>query len=205
MITGSQPLSEGVPYRLNELADLIGRARPTVDRYAAKYLFSRTTVMHKGKKVSAVVLTGENIRQLMEALQQDHNDDRNPVMTGDVVMGLQQGDDPLQRDHVYEKLMLESKLEAAKEKIDELKALLLEQKTMYEKQLAGKDDHISTLKTSMVMMEQLKRYGALDASPSKPGPLARFGQWLGGFRKSSQPAASYQQIDPVEEGRQVYT
>lgn len=202
MITGSLPISEGVPYRLNELADLIRRARPTVDRYAAKYSFERTTVNYKGKQVSAVILSAENIQQISEALQQDLDGDRNPVISGlptDDGKVLQQGCDVLQRDHDQMVILLESKLEASQEKVADLKALLLEQKAMYDRLIEAKDSEISTLKTSMVMLEQLKRYGALDATPSKSGPLARLGQWISGLGRPSKPAASYQQIDPVME------
>ncbi len=202
MITGLPPISEGIPYRLNELADLIGRARPTVDRYAAKYFFERTTVTYKGKQVSAVILSAENIQQISKALQQDLDGDRNSVINElptDDEGALQQGYEALQRDHDQKVILLESKLEASQEKVADLKALLLEQKAMYDRLIESKDSEISTLKTSMVMMEQLKRYGALDATPSKPGPLARLGQWLNGFKKPSKHAAAYQQIDPLVE------
>lgn len=202
MITGSLPLNAGVPYRLNELADLIDRTRPTVERYAKRFSFEFTTVEYKGKQVAAVVLTPENIEQIATLLQQGDDGDRDPVTTSlepDVTTRSQQDHDPWQGDYNSTNVVLSAKLEAAQEKIDSLNAKLIEQKTLYERLVSAKDNEISTLKTSMVMMEKLKRYGALDATPSKPGPLARLGQWLSGLAKPSQPAASYQQIDPLVE------
>jgi hypothetical protein len=116
----------------------------------------------------------------MIPLQRDRNPvikgDRKPFITSDTV-----------------------RLEAAHEKITALQTRLDEQKAMFERLIASKDNEISTLKTSMVMMEQLKRYGALDVGERKPGKLAQLSQWLAGFRKPSAPAASYQQIDHVVE------
>ena len=202
MITGSLTLRDGVAYRKNQLAALIGRTRPTVERYAERFSFEETTVSHKGKQVSAYILTPENIEQIATALQQDRDVDHDGLVNGlqpDVVTHSQQDHDLGEGDRDPYITELELKLEAALQRIDDLKASFDKREELYKKLVSSKNDEISTLKTSMVMMERLKRYGALDVGERKPGPLARLGQWLGGFGKHSKPAASYQDIEPLSD------
>lgn len=201
MITGSLPIHEGVPYRINELAEIINRSRPTIERYSKRFSFKNTTVEYKGKTVSAVILTAENIEQIATALQQGDDLDRDPIVIGDrlrVTNPLQPDNDPDQADH-HRIDMLSSKLEAAQEKINDLQARLSEQKNVYDKLIESKDSEISTLKTSMVMMEQLKRYGVLDVGERKTGALARLGQWIKGLSRHGNPKSTYQTIDPQVE------
>lgn len=203
---GEHPLviAPGV-YRVSQIAETFRVSRSSINRYIAKLNIPVGDVEYQGKFVKGVSVDEAAIR----GIEQLVNQGCGQSLTGLVNHGLSDNDGEQSMDnHLFRSDLLEakSKLEEARQKIDDLNAKLIDQKAMYErlidsnnKLIKSKESEITTLKTSMVMIEQLKRYGALDATTSKPGPLARLGQWLNGFKKPSKPAATYQQIDPLVE------
>lgn len=83
-----KPLLEpGKEYRLNELAEIVGKTRTTIDRYIERFQLKVTTTIYMGKTVQAVILTEQNIDQILNLNQviekTTSNVQSTEVITGD--------------------------------------------------------------------------------------------------------------------------
>ncbi len=158
------PLTEGKPYRINQLVALLGKSRPTIEKYIERFSVERTAIEHNGKTVQAVVLTAENIRQITGGSQRVDQGDHDPVANVDSVAS-----------HA-----LDERLRAAEERIESLKALLEERQRLID----SKESEINTLKTSLLILErnnqQMLQGKQIELIPASSGGsvMGKLKNWL---------------------------
>ena len=141
-------LQPGKEYRLNELADLIGKTRTTIDRYVERFNIKMTTIIHLGKQVQAAVLTEENIRQILELnpdVETLGDNVGDHLFKPSVATLLKQDDNLLQQvESLREKLHL-----------TELERAVMQEKLIgVERELRRADEQIETLKQSNLTLDQ---------------------------------------------------
>lgn len=135
------PLTDGKPYRINQLVEMLGKSRPTIEKYIERFSLERVTVEYGGKTVQAVVFTAENIKQIMGRLQTVDQVNHEPSVNDY---------EPTRNPDAREPAVYDERLRAAEDRIEGLKALLEER----QKLIDSKENEIATLKTSLLILER---------------------------------------------------
>jgi predicted RNase H-like nuclease (RuvC/YqgF family) len=157
-------LSPGT-YRIQELSERLGVARTTAERYIERFSIPTTETNFQNRKVKALILDGENIQKILSLLDKgtSHSGEKNPNQSSRLST-LEQ-----------EKTMLENELQAAKQRIEDLKSVLDER----ERLVTSKDSEISTLKTALMIVERANKDKPIELIPAQSsGLLGKIRQWF---------------------------
>jgi predicted site-specific integrase-resolvase len=160
-------------YRIQELSERLGVARTTAERYIERFSIPTTETNFQNRKVKALILDEETIQKILSLA------DKGESRTSDTRSSQSSENNPNQSSRLSElereKALLESELQAARQRIEDLKSVLDER----ERLVMSKDSEISTLKTALMIVERANQDKPIELITSQPfGLLGKIRQWF---------------------------
>lgn len=171
----SPVLSPGT-YRIQELSEKLGVARTTAERYIERFSIPTAEIHFQNKKVKALILDEASIVKILSQT------DTSSIGTSENRSSQSSEKPPEQTSRVsvlkQEKNILEKDLQAAHQRIEDLKALLDER----ERLIIAKDSEVSTLKTALMIVERNNHEKTIELVPKQSigliGKMRQLKQWL---------------------------
>lgn len=167
------PLLSPGTYRIQELSERLGVARTTAERYIERFSIPTTETNFQNRKVKALILDEENIQKILSLLDKgtSHTSETRSIHSSE--------NNPNQSSRLstleQEKALLENELQAAKQRIEDLKSVLDER----ERLVTSKDSEISTLKTALMIVERANKDKPIELIPAQPtGLLGKIRKWF---------------------------
>lgn len=163
-------------YRIQELSERLGVARTTAERYIERFSIPTTEISFQNKKVKALILDESSIAKILSQTDISSSGTIKHRSSQSSEKTLEQSRRASRLEQ--EKSILEKDLQAANQRIEDLKTLLDER----ERLIIAKDSEVSTLKTALMIVERNNQDKTIELVPKQPvgllGKMRQFKQWL---------------------------